>query len=285
MSILTRRDFTNFKKLTPITSIISKGGKKRIIYDLHDDNGQITKQEKEDYMLNINGEFIDKSGQLYPYIKKLSRETGERGERLVFYITGSSGSGKTRFSAEMLKLYKKENPKNKVIWISPKHDSEIIASYNPIIINITDPDKVITNFIGENKIVIDDDWENSIVIIDDLEDLVLDDVKLTKQVLHTINNEIINRILHTGRHSNISLMYIKHMATDGWATRSILNESDYIVAFPRKASKQKLDYLLKKYLQLSPSKFNHIVSCGTEYYVHYNRYPYYGLTNREIIFN
>ena len=105
----------------------------------------------------------------------------------------------------ILKQYKLTNKTKKIYLISPIIDDTNINSLKPIRLN---PES--KNFINDPPTT--EDFKNSFLICDDIEAY-----SNTKTVMKIMN--LINSILVTGRHFNISLIFLIHSPTQGHLTK------------------------------------------------------------------
>jgi hypothetical protein len=88
-----------------------------------------------------------------------------------------------------------------------------------------------------------EDFKNSLLICDDIE------AYSNKKTLMKIMN-LINSILVTGRHLNISLIFLIHSPTQGHLTKFLFLECHGVVIFPQNMSGKSSKYLLDTYLGL-----------------------------------
>ena len=159
-------------------------------------------------------------------------------EHDIHYITGQSGCGKSWWAKNYINEYIKLHPKNSIYLFSSISEDESIDSIKGLHrVNIHDPD-----FISDDLEL--DDFKNSLVIFDDTDCIHNKHIKLK------INN-ILNMILETGRHANISVIFTSHIACAGNDTKRILNEAHTITIFPKSLGNKTLKYLLDSYFGLS----------------------------------
>ena len=162
-------------------------------------------------------------------------------ERDILYITGQSGSGKSWFAKNYINEYKKVHPKNEVYLFSSIAEDESIDSIKGRKrVDINDPD-----FIEEDIEL--DEFKNSLVIMDDT------DCIRNKKIKLKIDG-ILNMILETGRHANISVIFTSHLACAGNDTKRILNEAHSITIFPKSMGNKTLKYLLDRYFGLDQNQ-------------------------------
>ena len=124
-------------------------------------------------------------------------------ERQCLYICGQSGSGKSFFTTNYVKEYKKMFPKRNIYVISSIAEDKSIDSLKPKRINVMHSEFMFDEFTAE-------DFKDSLVIADDVD---VFPTKIKKKVLL-----IINSILQIGRHYNVSLCFTTHNPTNGAET-------------------------------------------------------------------
>jgi chromosomal replication initiation ATPase DnaA len=156
-------------------------------------------------------------------------------ERQCIYICGQSGSGKSYFTSQYVKQYKKTYPKNDIFVISSIAEDKAIDILKPIRINVLHEDFLQDEFTSE-------DFKNSLVIADDVD---VFPTKIRKKVMSIVNN-----ILVVGRHSNVSMCFTTHNPCAGNETKLLLSEAHVITVFPKTTGNRALKYLLDSYLGL-----------------------------------
>jgi len=166
---------------------------------------------------------------------KLQLTINPKSERTIWYVVGSSGSGKSFFVGKLCAEYLKYFPKNPIYMISTVSDDSSLDGIKMNHIVIGD------NLLEET--VTAKDFQDSLVIIDDADQI--SNTKHRKAV-----QAISNSILEIGRHYNVSCAFTNHVACAGHDTKRILNESHSITLFPRTAGNKTLKYLLDSYLGL-----------------------------------
>jgi hypothetical protein len=164
-------------------------------------------------------------------------------ERQCVYICGQSGSGKSYFTTNYVKQYKKMFPKRDIFVISSIEEDKSIDSLNPKRINVLHPEFMFDEFTAE-------DFKDSLVIADDVD---VFPTKIKKKVMG-----IINSILQVGRHFNVSLCFTTHNACAGNETKILLAEAHIITVFPKTTGNRALKYLLDNYLGLDKKQVEKI---------------------------
>jgi hypothetical protein len=154
-------------------------------------------------------------------------------ERQCIYICGQSGSGKSYFTSQYVKQYKKAYPKNDIFVISSIAEDKSIDILKPIRINVLHEDFLNDEFTSG-------DFKNSLVIADDVD---VFPTKNRKKVMSIVNN-----ILVVGRHSNVSMCFTTHNPTNGAETKLLLSEAHVITIFARTTGNRALKYLFDQYL-------------------------------------
>jgi hypothetical protein len=185
----------------------------------------------------------------------------------VQYITGQSGSGKSFYTGNFLKEYKKKFPKNQMYLFSAVDDDKSLDKYKVGRINLNDefardPPKLT-------------DFKDSLVIFDDTD--VIKDKKIRDAVY-----SLMNLMLETGRHHNISVILTNHLATNGKDTRRILNECHSITLFMKSGAGRGIKYLLTEYLGLDKAQIKKLKNMDTRATTIFKTYPMVGVGEREI---
>ena len=164
-------------------------------------------------------------------------------ERQCIYICGQSGSGKSYFTTNYVKQYKKAYPKNDIFVISSIDEDKSIDSLKPKRINVLHEDFINDEFTS-------DDFKDSLVIFDDVD---VFPTKIKKKVMTICNN-----ILVIGRHSNVSMCFTTHNPCAGNETKLLLSEAHVITVFPKSTGNRSLKYLLDSYLGLDKDQITKI---------------------------
>jgi hypothetical protein len=188
--------------------------------------------------------------------------------RSILYITGASGSGKSTYTANYAKLYKQIFKKNNVYVFSALKDDPSLDIIKPKRLKI-DKESLI-----DDPILIDD-LKDSLCIFDDI------DVISNKELKEAVYN-ILNEILETGRHFNISCIITNHLPSSGHLTRRILNECHSITYFPHSGNNGKLKKFLIDQIGLDKADFIKNKKSKSRWATVFKNYPMVNMTEREI---
>jgi hypothetical protein len=188
-------------------------------------------------------------------------------ERSVGYIVGASGSGKSFFICEWVKEYKKKFKRNPVYLFSSLDEDESLEPINP------------------QRIILDNDFLNeeidltmykdSCVIFDDCDTI---SNKKIKERVYTL----MNMMLNTGRHFNITIWCVNHTATGTkMESKIILNEAHYIVYFPVNQNRQ-LVYMLENYCGIDKKQMTYLKNLGSRWVCIYKHFPQVCITEKQM---
>lgn len=189
-------------------------------------------------------------------------------ERAIHYICGSSGSGKTYWIKLFLIEYKKTFPKNDIYVFSPFPEED--KSFEGVKVNYMKIDEELLN-----DSLTSEDFKNSMIVFDDIE--AISNRTLRKDVLRLMDD-----VLTTGRHYNVSACVVFHEATNGQPTKKILNESHSISFFPRTLSGRSMKYLCDSYLGLEKDEIKRIKKLKTRAVTVVKGYPKVIVSDKEI---
>lgn len=236
---------------------------------------QISKVEGGKYdkkVLSVNTEFDEDEYKRFNSLKidgKFQQVPDPDKEREILYITGPSGSGKSTYSSNYIQQWKKlkKNKDNEVYLFSALNDDTSIDKINPIRINVGD--NLLTDPLSC------EDFKDSLVIFDDID--VISDKKHREAVY-----SILNAILETGRHFNVSCVITNHLPTSGKDTRRVLNECHTITYFPHSGSGRGLKYLLNEYLGLDKRTQAKIKKSKSRWATIFKNYPNIAMTESQV---
>lgn len=188
-------------------------------------------------------------------------------ERSILYVCGQSGSGKSFYTKKYAEEYKKMFPKRDIfLFSSIAEDSSIdeIKDLKRV--------KLSKNLLTDD--ITAEDFKDSLVIFDDTD--CITDKPTRKKV-----EEILNSILETGRHYNVSCILTFHTANAGLATKKILNESHSITFFPATMGGRALKYLLDSYLGLDKKEISRVRKLKSRWVTIFKTYPKVVLSEKE----
>jgi hypothetical protein len=246
--------FLNLESIgQPIAQIKNGAGKmkNKIIYV--DSNGKSLHGFNE---LKIQGD--DTYFQLIPNPKI---------ERQILYIAGCIGSGKSYFTKLYLKEYEKLFPKNTIYMFSPIGEDESLEGVKINYIKI-EPELLDDKLTAE-------DFKDSMVIWDDCE-------AIENKALRNECTRILNSILTTGRHYNVSCILTYPEICAGIATKKILNESHSITWFPKTLGTRSMKYLCDQYLGMSKDEIARLKKLKTRAVTVIKSYPKIVLSEKQI---
>ena len=179
-------------------------------------------------------------------------------ERQILYITGASGSGKSTYTANYIKNYKKMFPENTIYCFSALKDDESL--------DVVKPERIV---IDDNlwKDPIDvSEFKDSLVVLDDID--VISDKKQREAVY-----SVMNQILEVGRHFKITCVITNHLPTAGKDTRRVLNECHSVTYFPHSGTARGIKYLLQEYLGIDKYQIKKIKGLKSRWATIFKNYP------------
>lgn len=180
------------------------------------------------------------------------------------FIGGPTGSGKTCFIGELLKM----NFKGKDGFLfSRKNEDPNIDDLNLERIDLDE--------LQQDPMDIED-FKNSVCVFDDIDSIV------DKSLLRFIQN-FRDDLLKCGRDQEITVISTTHILRGGNATKTMIYESPFMVLFP-KASREHVRDLLKTYAGFSKNQLDLICNqAGRWVFIHKN-YPQYLIsTNKALL--
>lgn len=177
-------------------------------------------------------------------------------KRDVYYIVGSSGSGKSHIARGIAEGYRYLYPDRPIILVSKLNEDDTLDNMKggkPLRLNIQtlvdDPPDI-------------EEFRDSLVIIDDVD-------ALPKKQLDAVRT-LANDISITGRHTVTSLLWLSHHITDYSRTRLILNEATCYVVYPQTTSRHALKYLLETHAGIDSENIKKLRKMGRWVAVHKN---------------
>lgn len=207
---------------------------------------------KGDFVKKAQKEFVIHDGIVTPY-----NTDPNKPDRI--YISGPTGSGKSCFInaylSQQLKAIKKP-----IIVFSDKLEDKPIDELKPNRMQLDE--ELVENPIEPEEL------KNSYVIFDDIDSI--SDRKVNNAV-----GWLRDRILKKGRSSGITTIITNHQIANYKETRTTLNESNFIVFFPKGGGGHAVKYLLTKYLGLSKEQISRIFDLPSRWVCVHKQYPMY----------
>ena len=178
-----------------------------------------------------------------PFNSNLSLLPDVRGDkRNIWYIAGSSGSGKSYIAKGLAENYHKLYPDRMIFIISALDEDATLDSMkiSKKKIQRLDYRTFITDKPDINSV------SDCMFIFDDVDNIP---PKEGGDAIHNLINDIaIMGRAHKAGQGNISMMFLTHHITNYRKTKLILNEADWYVLYPQNTSTHQLYYLLRTYL-------------------------------------
>lgn len=184
-------------------------------------------------------------------------------ERDTLYISGPTGSGKTRFACQFIKDFMEENEESDGIILTPKRSDATVECNMDMeeidFVNVEEQDED-----GEYKVMNGGlDLENlrdSITFFDDI--LGIANKKL-KEYMVDLNE----RAIKVGREMQISTITTSHLIRNWKATRLLIQDSKYVVVFPGSGPKYPIETYLKDIIGVEKNKIKAIAKLDTAWLV------------------
>jgi hypothetical protein len=185
-------------------------------------------------------------------------------KRDVFYIAGQSGSGKSYIAKTLANYYNKLYPEREVYLCSSLDKDETLDALK--FIKRIKPKSFIDEFPDL------DEFQNCCMIFDDIEGLDKPDLAVIQKVIDLIASQ--------GRHTNTTMLYLRHTLTDYKNTRLMLGEMTRCVVYPLTTSKKQLDNLVGNYVGADMDKVMKLRKSGTRWIVFGKGFPNWALTQK-----
>lgn len=185
--------------------------------------------------------------------------------RCIVYICGPAGSGKTYYASMWIKNFKLLYPDSTVYVFSRLEFDKTLDHLN--VVRVKNDMNLVTNPIDIFK----DLRFGDLVFFDDCD-------TVTEKKIRDALSKIQNDVLETGRHNNIHILITSHLITgnDRKNTRTVLNEAQQIVVFPKSGAAHQIRYALKNYVGLTAKQIDMILKKIPSRYVCVGKtYPQY----------
>lgn len=200
--------------------------------------------------------FEDKSTKIFPVPQKES-------ERI--YVPAPSGSGKSTFIGDYLTFVREKYGKKRKIFIFSRVEEDKPLDKHKHIIRIP----LEEDFFNNNPLQIND-FKDGILIFDDI------DTIMNKSVVKYVRG-FRDDVLETGRHYNITVISTSHLIANFLATRTLINESNAIVLFPRGSSFSAISNFLERYMGFTKSQIRYVEKLPTRWIWFWKEYPKYAI--------
>ena len=186
--------------------------------------------------------------------------------RVVYYLAGPSGSGKSYLAGQIIKQLQNEKDCN-VYLFSPIEGDEAFADI-PNVCQITVDEEFVKEPLEPTEM------NNSIVVFDDIDSF---DKKYAKVV-----KELQSKCLKIGRHNNLDVFSTNHLLTDYHKTRDLLNEAKDIVIYPKFSTQMSVNHILKEYAGLGKKQIDNVCDLDSRWVCIHKHVPQYIVSERKI---
>ena len=182
-------------------------------------------------------------------------------------ITGGTGSGKTFFTSEFLKVNKPRKGAG-IFMFSPFEEDPSIKNKNIIPIKLENYEEEY-----DREFNIEDLPKGSICIFDDVDTYN----KQYRQMYLDVRDTLMER----GRHLDISTINIQHNPLQGVKGKVVLRESMYYVCFPR-YNVRDTKVLLKTYTGMTTDQINEVMNVDSRWVMVKKSVPNYYVAEHQI---
>jgi len=196
-------------------------------------------------------DFTDKSTKVFPLPQKYS-------ERL--YVPAPSGSGKSTWVGMYLKMLRIQHPKRKIVIFSRVDEDEPLDRFSNL-------ERVNLNEFASSPPQVEE-FKNQILIFDDI-DTILD--RAIVKILRQFRDDV----LEVGRHFKITCISTSHIITNFMATRTLINEAQAVVVFPKGGSYGQIRGFLDRYMGFDRQLIEHLRTLPTRWIYIHKEYPQY----------
>jgi hypothetical protein len=227
-------------------------GKKDITEKNYKNKNDLIKIKNRYEEMNQKEYILKGKGTIVPYPNPETRD--------VIYVAGPSGAGKSTFCESYMQMYKTQFPKNK-IYIFSRLDKDP-AFDNIKVIRIKLDEELINDPINPIEL------KNSLVLFDDIDTIPNDKIRESVSKLR-------DDLLETGRHQGIYLLITSHLLMDYKKTRTILNEAQMVILYPKSGSTYHMQRYMKVYAGLQKSDIDKILNLPSRWVGIHKSYPNY----------
>ena len=177
------------------------------------------------------------------------------------YISAPSGAGKSTFTANWIREFKKMFRKDEIYLFSS------IASDR--VLDKQDPTRIILDEELLNDPIDVEELDQSLVIFDDTDTIRDKEMRVYLEGLR-------DHILEVGRHFDVRLLITSHLLSNYSSTRRVLNEATCVVVFPKSGSgTYHIKNFLKIYCGLDSKQIKRFLNLPSRWVAIYRSYPQY----------
>jgi Cdc6-like AAA superfamily ATPase len=152
------------------------------------------------------------------------------------YIAGATGSGKSYYIADYLRLINKYQPKREIFIFSD-------VEYDKAFENLSNVTRIAIDMTLVNEPITPAELQDSVCLFDDIDSI---QNKTIKKAVYALMNSLYRR----GRHENVTVISTTHNITEYHKSRTAINESSTIVLFLHSGSTHGQRYIMSKYIGL-----------------------------------
>lgn len=195
------------------------------------------------------------------------------------FIFGATGCGKSVFCSNYVKQYQKLFPDNPIYLVSYVEDDPSIDKIRGL---VRIPLEHITDGEISGKTLSD-----SLIIFDDVDalppkpDSPPDDWS-AKAVFQKVE-ELRDQLLTTGRHFGVSVLVTSHLGCDFKHTKKPINESGFVVIYPKCGNFAQVDRILRVYAGLTKKQVLMIQEIPSRWIYFYKQFPNYIVSEKNVI--
>ena len=188
------------------------------------------------------------------------------------FIFGPTSSGKSVFCVEYAQQYQRIYPDNPIYLVSYVEEDDSIDKIDGLI--RIPLDDIINGDITGKAI------ENSLIIFDDVDALPpkpegVDPQDFNAKEIFAKVEELRDQLLTTGRHFGVSCLITSHLGADFKHTKKPINESSFVVVFPRAGNFAQVDRILRVYAGLTKKQVSEIQQLPSRWVYLYKHFPNY----------
>jgi len=258
-----------FKQFLKMDKRLSVSDMKKLS-DAFEDEGKVASlgklerkfEEAKNFVTTSLKKFLDygKEEQLFPTVEDLSKNS------VRIFISGNTGSGKSRFISDFLKHNKPKKTQG-IFLFSPVYDDDSLKDIKNLI--QIDLGQFERDF--EKPFEYEDIPPKSIVIFDDIESS-----RNAKQLM-----EIRDMFLERGRHQGTSTLTISHNPLGHNKTKASIRESQYAVVFPM-SNPRDTGALLSKYFGYTKKMIDEVMACKSRWVFVSKSTPQYWVSQHSV---